>query len=72
MNYERTKQNIIANLMFLPPDRDLHTKYPREMHVVYQEVQPHLLTQSWDLFHDQLPSVTLRHDLVSVRCCFCR
>lgn len=55
--------NILVEVLSLEWLGDLHTKYPREMHVVYQEVQPHLLTQSWDLFHDQLPSVTLRHDL---------
>ena len=59
---------VITNLLLSPPlDSDLHTKYPQEMHVVYQEVQPHLLSQSIDMFHDHLPSVTLRHDLVSVQ-----
>lgn len=44
---------------------DLHTKYPQEMHVVYNEMQPYLSSQSADMFRDQLPAITLRHDLVS-------
>lgn len=49
---------------FPPSDSDLHTKFPQEMHVVYQEIQPYLSSQSVDMFHDHLPAVTLRHDVV--------
>jgi len=55
--------NILVEVLTLEWFGDLHTKYPQEMHVVYQEVQPHLSSQSMDMFHDHLPSVTLRHDL---------
>ncbi|KAJ7373439.1 Renin receptor [Desmophyllum pertusum] len=55
--------NVLVEVLSLEWLGDLHTKYPHEMHVVYQEVQPHLLTQSMDMFHDHLPSVTLRNDL---------
>lgn len=44
---------------------DLHSKYPQQMHVVYQDMQPYLSAQSLDMFHDHLPTVTLREDLVS-------
>ena len=50
---------------FFCPSSDLHTKYPQEIHVVYQDIQPFLSSQSVDMFHDNLPAVTLRHDLVS-------
>ncbi|XP_022797311.1 renin receptor-like isoform X2 [Stylophora pistillata] len=55
--------NVLVEVLSLEWLGDLQTRYPREVHVVYQEVQPHLVSQSRDLFHDQLPSVTLRHDL---------
>ncbi|XP_027048746.1 renin receptor-like [Pocillopora damicornis] len=55
--------NVLVEVLSLQWLGDLHTRYPREVHAVYQEVEPHLLSQSRDLFHDQLPSVTLRHDL---------
>lgn len=55
--------NVLVEVLTLEWFGDLHTKYPQEMHVVYQEVKPHLLSQSKDMFHDHLPSVTLRHDL---------
>ncbi|KAL9965135.1 hypothetical protein ACROYT_G028891 [Oculina patagonica] len=55
--------NVLVEVLSLEWFGNLHTKYPQEMHVVYQEVQPHLLSQSMDMFHDQLPSVTLRKDL---------
>ncbi|XP_078380276.1 uncharacterized protein LOC144663239 [Oculina patagonica] len=55
--------NVLVEVLSLEWFGDLHTKYPQEMRVVYQEVQSHLFSQSMDMFHDQLPSVTLRNDL---------
>ena len=33
--------------------------------MVYQDIQPYLSAQSVDMFHDHLPAVALRQDLVS-------
>ena len=46
--------------------RDLHTKYPKEMHGVYQDVRPYLSEQSMDIFHAALPVVALKDDLVGI------
>lgn len=46
--------------------RDLQTKYPQEMEGVFQVVRPYLSAQSVDTFHDGLPSVSLKDDLVRI------
>lgn len=55
--------NVLVEVLCLEWKGDLHTKYPQEIHVVYQDIQPFLSSQSVDMFHDNLPAVTLRHDL---------
>lgn len=46
--------------------RDLQTKYPQEMQGVFQVIRPYLSAQSVDTFHDGLPSVSLKDDLVRI------
>lgn len=55
--------NVLVEVLSLEWKGDLHTKYPQEMHVVYNEMQPYLSSQSADVFRDQLPAITLRHDV---------
>lgn len=55
--------NVLVEVLCLQWNGDLHSKYPQQMHVVYQDMQPYLSAQSLDMFHDHLPTVTLREDL---------
>ena len=44
----------------------MQTKYPQEMQGVFQVIRPYLSAQSVDTFHDGLPSVSLKDDLVRI------
>lgn len=55
--------NVLIEVLSLEWHGDLHTKYPKEMHGVYQDVRPYLSEQSMDIFHAALPVVALKDDL---------